>query len=420
MTKGHRQRIIKDFCRETLLWRQLRHPNILPFLGFNEELFTPSFCLISPLLVNGNVRSFLESNPHHDRLKVLLDIAKGIGYLHEYHPPIIHGDIRGANVLVKDNLECCLGDLGLSLIAESGGLDTTSRNTQGGACRWMAPELLNSEFSLPNPDRRKRDIYAFGCTCLEICANEAPFSTQPLDYMVCLDVMQGRRPPRPSRDQVSDQLWSLIESCWLDTPLSRPDINLVLSRLRTKRPKPHSSDEKETSNPIASGNPSHSGQGPEDDTNSVVVSDRLWVQSALPLHVSRSDIPDCHRQKAELGAFGEPAVLNSPMRDQLLLFLRERAKRWMQVRHQNVIEVLGIDESSNAPKVFMITDATYFDNILSFNYANPHERTVKRLHENLMDIANGLHALHQHGIVHADLRCVSSSISPQQIFDIIL
>ncbi|KAK0491271.1 hypothetical protein IW261DRAFT_1436717 [Armillaria novae-zelandiae] len=62
------ERIFKDFCREALVWRQLRHPNILPFLGVSEELFAPSYCLISPWMANGNIIHYLEAHPGHDRL----------------------------------------------------------------------------------------------------------------------------------------------------------------------------------------------------------------------------------------------------------------------------------------------------------------------------------------------------------------
>ncbi|KAH8836041.1 hypothetical protein DL96DRAFT_1424554, partial [Flagelloscypha sp. PMI_526] len=58
MKASQRDRIIKDFCHETLLWRQFQHPNVLPFLGFNEELFAPSFCLVSPYLANGNILAY--------------------------------------------------------------------------------------------------------------------------------------------------------------------------------------------------------------------------------------------------------------------------------------------------------------------------------------------------------------------------
>jgi serine/threonine protein kinase len=61
----------QTFCREALYWGRLDHPNILPFLGVDEKMFQPSFCLISPWMDNGNLMNFLEKNPDFDRLKAV-------------------------------------------------------------------------------------------------------------------------------------------------------------------------------------------------------------------------------------------------------------------------------------------------------------------------------------------------------------
>ncbi|KAH8832203.1 kinase-like domain-containing protein [Flagelloscypha sp. PMI_526] len=98
MEEGARKRIIKDFCRETLVWRQLSHPNILSFWGFNDKLFAPSFCLVSPLLSNGNVMSYLGRNPEMDKSSILTNIASGMHYLHSLKPDVVHGDIRGVRI----------------------------------------------------------------------------------------------------------------------------------------------------------------------------------------------------------------------------------------------------------------------------------------------------------------------------------
>ncbi len=60
--------LLQDFCQEALVWRQLCHSNILPLLGVSKELFAPRYCLISPWIVNGNIMSYLEAHPDHDRL----------------------------------------------------------------------------------------------------------------------------------------------------------------------------------------------------------------------------------------------------------------------------------------------------------------------------------------------------------------
>ncbi|KAF9022754.1 hypothetical protein BDZ89DRAFT_956290 [Hymenopellis radicata] len=86
---------LKDCFQEAVVWKQLKHPNVLPFLGVNQDLFAPSFCLISPWMENGNIIYFLSKHPTHNRLQCLLEIAEGLKYLHELDPQITHADVRG-------------------------------------------------------------------------------------------------------------------------------------------------------------------------------------------------------------------------------------------------------------------------------------------------------------------------------------
>ncbi|KAJ7598719.1 kinase-like domain-containing protein [Mycena floridula] len=91
------QKLLNDCCREALVWKQLNHPNVLPFLGVNVELFAPSFCLVSPWMSNGNLMQFLDRHPDFDRRSAITDIAAAMQYLHEYSPSIVHADIRGVS-----------------------------------------------------------------------------------------------------------------------------------------------------------------------------------------------------------------------------------------------------------------------------------------------------------------------------------
>ncbi|KAH8832214.1 kinase-like domain-containing protein [Flagelloscypha sp. PMI_526] len=217
------QRVIKAFCHETLIWRQLRHSNVLPFLGFNDELLAPGFCLVSPFLANGSITNFLSTNRKHDMMKIFVDVVRGMQYLHTFNPPIVHGDIRGANILVKDNFDCCLSDFGLSIITESRVPDPTSFETSGGSAQWMAPELLDTTLSFPSLDKRTRDIYAFACTVVELITRRRPWPSHPTDGAVCFDVVvKGLRPARPSNIFVPDDFWALVERSWSQNPLERP------------------------------------------------------------------------------------------------------------------------------------------------------------------------------------------------------
>ncbi|KAK0222967.1 kinase-like domain-containing protein, partial [Armillaria nabsnona] len=151
--------------------RNLKHPNVLPFLGVSTELFAPSFCLISPWMENGNIMSFLATNPGHDRL--VSEVASGMAYLHSLNPPIVHADIRGENILVTDDYRCCLADFGLALTVET--LAPGSSALMNGSLRWLAPEALDIQL-FDHEYVAARDVYAFGCTVIEIYSGKPPFS----------------------------------------------------------------------------------------------------------------------------------------------------------------------------------------------------------------------------------------------------
>jgi serine/threonine protein kinase len=89
---------------------------------------------------------------------------QGLAYLHSFDPPIAHRDVKGTNVLVDDDFNCRLADLGLSSIPE---LSQRSREQAFGTPAWMAPEIL-----LPPEDGRvdlfKVDVFALGITIFEV------------------------------------------------------------------------------------------------------------------------------------------------------------------------------------------------------------------------------------------------------------
>ncbi|PBK62810.1 kinase-like protein [Armillaria solidipes] len=192
-----RARVIKNFCREALVWRNLKHPNVLPFLGVSTELFVPSFCLISPWMENGNIMSFLAANPGHDRLVSIKEVASGMAYLHSLDPPIVHADIRGVNILVTDDYRCCLADFGLALAVETQAPGSSSL-VLNGSIRWLAPEVLDIRL-FDHKYIAARDVYAFGCTVIEIYSGKPPFAHIPeaaIIHEVLMNVCTGKTKPQ--------------------------------------------------------------------------------------------------------------------------------------------------------------------------------------------------------------------------------
>ncbi|KAJ3995497.1 kinase-like domain-containing protein [Lentinula boryana] len=231
-----RATVRKRFCREALVWRQLKHPHILPLLGVNMELFLPSFCLISPWMENKDIITFLKQNPNHNLFRALIDVAAGMCYLHSRDPPIVHGDIRGANILVTNDGRCCLADFGLALVTSdvTQAWSITSSETSKGALRWMAPEYLELDGSAPTSIYPSRDVYAFGCTIIEILTQNLPFHHCKTEYTVFCALMRGERPDRPPKKEwFTDNIWALTTHCWAQNALDRPssrEVSVVLCR----------------------------------------------------------------------------------------------------------------------------------------------------------------------------------------------
>lgn len=86
------------FAGEAILWKTLRHKNIVPFLGVITE-GTLNLGLVSPFFRNGNIRNHMKKYSSKDWPALARrwgrDLAQGLEYIHCHEPPIVHGDLKG-------------------------------------------------------------------------------------------------------------------------------------------------------------------------------------------------------------------------------------------------------------------------------------------------------------------------------------
>jgi hypothetical protein len=61
----------QTFLQEALIWRRLRHPNVLPFLGICADIFSPRWAMVSPYMKHGNVNMYLKDYPTADRVRMV-------------------------------------------------------------------------------------------------------------------------------------------------------------------------------------------------------------------------------------------------------------------------------------------------------------------------------------------------------------
>ncbi|KAJ7025741.1 kinase-like domain-containing protein [Mycena alexandri] len=221
--------LLNEFGREALLWRQLCHPNVLPFFGV--YYLEKRLCLISPWMGNGNIFEYLRKRPFNiNRLSFVLDVALGVEYLHKNN--VVHGDLKAVNILVTPSARACIADFGLSYITNPMTFrftHVTVERGRGGTLRYQAPELFQDEIN-----HYGSDIYAFACVCYEIMTGKVPFYEITKDPAVIAKVLAGQKPLKPSSwsTLILEQLWQLLQDCWNATSDLRPTATQIVERLR--------------------------------------------------------------------------------------------------------------------------------------------------------------------------------------------
>ncbi|OCH92031.1 kinase-like protein [Obba rivulosa] len=224
---------LRQFYREAIVWRYLRHPNIVPFHGIDRATCLPhSAALVSDWMHHGTLLDYLAIHTVADRLKLAIDMAEGLRYLHEMN--ILHGDLKSANILVSKQHKACLTDFGL---AEYYSDVFSADYSEAFSVRWAAPERLDPEnYGLTSSRASKQsDVYALSMTIWETFTGRTPIHSYAKNIAkVPHSILSGdrpRRPPQATKLGLSDELWALMEACWHADPQSRPDIAAVVACL---------------------------------------------------------------------------------------------------------------------------------------------------------------------------------------------
>jgi serine/threonine protein kinase len=142
-------------------------------IGFCEE--NDERLLVYEYMSNGSLHDHLHDknnveknssimNSWKMRIKVALDAARGIEYLHNYAvPPIIHRDIKSSNILIDSNWNARVSDFGLSLIWQETEQELMSNIKAVGTVGYIDPEYYVS-----NVLTTKSDVYGLGVVMLEL------------------------------------------------------------------------------------------------------------------------------------------------------------------------------------------------------------------------------------------------------------
>jgi len=161
-----------QFVTEIQVLSKYKHENLVSLYGFSSN--GPRFCLIYEFMPRGTLleglgceKNYLPLN-WYQRISIMFGVLNGMHYLHSgTDTPLIHRDLKSANILLNEQLMPKIADFGLakSISNQTSALASTIFGTSA----YMAPEAFRGDISV------KMDVFSFGVIILEVLTGLPPY-----------------------------------------------------------------------------------------------------------------------------------------------------------------------------------------------------------------------------------------------------
>lgn len=201
----------------------LEHPNIVKYMGY--ERAEGSMYIFLEYVAGGSMSRILQefgALTGSQLVKATRGCTEGLAYLHSRSPPVVHRDIKAANLLVDKNFVVKLADFGCSKRN-----DVTKSFTTIGSVPWMAPEVILQKHG----HGRKADVWSLGCTVIEMATGEQPWGAGKFNNVMFAMRHVGMSDATPELPQEGD--WpeacrEFVRSCVQRSAEQRPRARQLL------------------------------------------------------------------------------------------------------------------------------------------------------------------------------------------------
>ena len=233
LQQGNSAYQVRRFEEECSLLSQVRHPNIVQFLGvcFPKDSLVP--ILVMEYLPS-NLTSCIEQYgilPQEISYSILHDVALGLCYLHSKIPTIVHRDLSSNNVLVASNMMAKISDLGVARILNLTPLQVSRMTQTPGTPTYMPPEVMTAD-PIYN---ESVDEFSFGVMMVHVLSGNwpepqcGPIRTEPGKL---IPVSEAERRDKFLQVVGNDHpLMDLVLKCLDNDPDVRAHINEIVDRL---------------------------------------------------------------------------------------------------------------------------------------------------------------------------------------------
>eukprot|EP00035_Acanthoeca_spectabilis_P005438 m.113568 g.113568 ORF g.113568 m.113568 type:complete len:1135 (-) comp13027_c0_seq1:1812-5216(-) len=272
-----------EFEKECAALMKVNHPNLLQIFGFGK-MPDGNYCIVTEFMALGSLNDLIVSKQNvllnwQTKVSISLQLAQGMAHLHKI--PLIHRDLKSANVLLASNDIAKVGDFGSSRVLRprrfeffrdpftghttvlspdavdiaTGAINLLQQteeispdhlpgaplprrdsclSTEVGTMFWMAPELFRGDQRYSWPV----DVYSFGIILWELMSLEQPWpefhNTDYLEAFAGLGtyLRQGVRPDVSVEvEEGQPQYVTLMRSCWAGEPTDRPPFTDIIDIL---------------------------------------------------------------------------------------------------------------------------------------------------------------------------------------------
>ncbi|KAM9847129.1 receptor-interacting serine/threonine-protein kinase 4 [Aulostomus maculatus] len=210
---------------------------ILPVYGICED---PQG-LVMEYMETGSLETLLatEPLPWELRFRIIHETAVGMNFLHCMNPPLLHLDLKPANILLDAHYHVKISDFGLARWNGLSRADDISRDGFCGTIAYLPPESIIEKDKVSDT---KHDVYSFSIVIWGILTQKKPYQGENNILQIMVKVVKGVRPdlgavPR-SRPSASTGFLSLMQRCWATKPDARPSFQDITSEAEELCSKP--------------------------------------------------------------------------------------------------------------------------------------------------------------------------------------
>ncbi|KAM0070281.1 putative protein kinase RLK-Pelle-LRR-VIII-1 family [Helianthus debilis subsp. tardiflorus] len=236
---------VPEFLKEIMMLSDYKHENVISLLGFCCE--GGEKILVYELASRGSLDRYLNC-PHltwRNRLKICLDAAKGLMYLHdprETHRRLIHCDIKSGNILLDDQWNAKVADVGLSIIGSANEQHSLIVTAAAGTMGYIDPVYWMT-YTLT----KESDVYSFGVVLFEVLCGrlcctldnkrhvvkEIPTWIESYKQNILNDIIFKNPSIEPMHPSVLKRFSRIAYQCLKESREERPEMSEIVTELES-------------------------------------------------------------------------------------------------------------------------------------------------------------------------------------------